>query len=123
MTPKKLTHFAMLLTLLTVSLPLYSAIPQQAITMNVISQNLTISKNDIVTIKLLQHPHGVDITLTENAAMKLKKLTSENIKKTLQISVDDKIISSPVIQGAIGKRFVLPVSSEQLAKQIFHYLS
>lgn len=48
---------------------------------------------------------GVEITLTRDATEKLNKLTKMNIKKRMQLSVEDTIISSPVVQSEIGSTF------------------
>lgn len=102
-----------------------NAAPEHTINFSIIKQQLVLQKKDIQSITLIQNSqaHGVNITLTSAAAKKLSQLTGENIKKQLQISVGDHIISQPVIQSKLGANFQLTTKSEKIADKIYKALS
>jgi preprotein translocase subunit SecD len=94
----------------------------QEIVLNVISDTLTLHRADIKSAEAVQRDGqwSVEITLGPEAAAKFGDITARNIRKPMQIVVEDRIISTPIILNAIrlGKVALTGNFTEEAAKEM-----
>ena len=62
--------------------------PQEAMTMQVIKEELNLTKESFKSVRLIEQPNGgysVEVVLTPKAAKKMRDLTASNIKNRVNI--------------------------------------
>jgi preprotein translocase subunit SecD len=94
---------------MTLALVASSPAAAQSVQLNVILESQEISQDDIVSAKpLLEDGRWVvEIRLTPLAATKFGMITERNIGKAMQIVVENRILSAPIILNAIKQGTVI----------------
>ncbi len=111
-------------SLITVILVLHAPIivaSSAPLVFSIVSEQMVIQKRDVSKVKLLSENqmNNVEITLTQKATEKLDKLTKKNINKRMQLSINNTIISSPIIQSELGSTFQIVMDSAESAKKLY----
>ncbi len=81
----------------------------QSLQLNVVQESLDLKPADIVSAEAVQQ-HGqwaVAIKLAPGAGAMFGAITGRNIRKRMQIVIEDRIVSAPVIMQAITQGDVL----------------
>lgn len=85
------------------------------------------TNSDFASVKAILDPRGepgLELILTEAAALRMEQLTGEWIGKPLAILINGEVVLAPVVQAVLGERMIVngrftAEEAEQLAAQ-FH---
>ena len=71
----------------------------QAIELHVIQDSLSLQKSDIKSaeVRLIDGQWAVHIVFTDEAAKKFGEITTRAIRKPMQIVIENRIISAPIV--------------------------
>jgi preprotein translocase subunit SecD len=103
-----------------------AAVPQaafaQSLQLNVLQESLELKPGDIVSAEAVQR-HGqwaVAIKLAPGAAAMFGAVTGRSIGKRMQIVVEDRILSAPIVQQAItqGETWISGNFTEEEARAL-----
>lgn len=107
---------------MTLALAAFSPAAAQTVQLNVILESQEISPDDIVSAKAMLKGGRwvVELRLTPLAATKFGMITERNVGKAMQIVVENRILSAPIILNAIKQGTVLITGdmTEALAKEL-----
>lgn len=100
-----------MLRAITVSLALaaFSPAAAQSVKLNVVQESLELHPSDILSAEAVNEDGrwAVRLRLAPDAAAKFGVMTERNIRKAMQIVVEDRILSAPIILNAIKQGTVL----------------
>lgn len=81
------------------------------LTIQVIQDQFTFNKSNIKRASLIKQPNGgfsgLEIELKPEAAKALEHLTKTNLGKSINLLLNKKIISTPVIQTPLREKFII----------------
>lgn len=87
-----------------------------------VKQPAVIADPDILDVSAVQGDGGVilDVRLTPEGAEQMRRITGENIGRTIVILFNDRVVSTPVIQSEIAGRgqVQIPARSADEAREI-----
>lgn len=94
---------------LTLALAAFSPAAAQSVQLNVVQESLELRPSDILSAEAVNEDGrwAVQLRLAPDAAAKFGVITERNIRKVMQIVIEDRIISAPIILNAIKQGTVL----------------
>ena len=94
----------------------------QTVQLNVVQESLELKPDDIVSAEpvLRDGQWAISIRLAPGAGAMFGAITGRNIRKPLQVVVDDRILSAPIIMEAItrGEVMISGHLTEESARQL-----
>ena len=96
------------------------------ISFQIIKETLNLKKSDIKIAKLNAGADGrtpsVNLVLTKTAAEQMTMITKNNVGHRMALVINNKVISEPMIQTALGGEFQVTFNSVQEAKRFYERL-
>ena len=101
---------------------LAAPVAAQSIDLHVIQESLTLQKTDIKSaeVRLVDGQWAVHIVFTDEAAKKFGEITTRAVRKPMQIVIENRIVSAPIVMLPImdGRVVISGSFTEATAREV-----